>query len=109
MLQTLLCLYLHLSSLQEPAHEVRFLQASLGPCLGLRMQPGPLSWAKSHRGQLENGAWGERTCMGNGARGQDKLPAVSLQIERVMGQCPATGTKGLQEASGVVEVVLAGR
>lgn len=34
-------------------------------------------------------AWG----MVQGGKG--KLPAVSLQIERVMGECPATGTKGL--------------
>lgn len=47
--------------------------------------------------------------MGNGARGEGKLPAVSLQIERVMGERPATGTKGLPEANGAVEGVVAGR
>lgn len=47
--------------------------------------------------------------MGNGARGEGKLPAVSLQIERVMGECPVTGTKGPQEAIEAVEEALAGR
>lgn len=33
--------------------------------------------------------------MGNGAQVEVGIPVVSLQIEKVMGECPAMGTKGL--------------
>lgn len=92
MLRTLLCLYLHLSS--ACTREVRLLQTSLGPCLELRMQPGPLHWAKSRRGQPGNGAWGERTCVGNGARGEGQAPSGQPTNRKGHGRVPSYRDKG---------------
>lgn len=47
--------------------------------------------------------------MVQGWRAGSQLPVVSLQMERVMGECPATGTKDMQEADGAAEEALAGR
>lgn len=59
----------------SPAREVRLLQTTLGP----QGQLGPLHWAKSCRGQPGNGARGGRSWMGNGARAEGELLALSGQ------------------------------
>lgn len=47
--------------------------------------------------------------MGNGAWAEGRLPAVSLQIEKVMGECPAMGSKGLREVDTDAEEDLSWR
>ena len=80
----------------SPARKVRLPQTSLRLSLGTRGQPGPLHWPKSCRGQMGNGAWGGRSCMGNGARAEGRLPAPSGEPtnRKGHGRVPSYGDKG---------------